>query len=323
MKRTLLFLACSGLLGAQAAPEATAELGKPARVGAIARVIGSNEELDSGLLREVTLDSASLALTFPNAVDNVVAKADEKLLILRGSLRNLAKKTTITITSSAAIGLRLREEYQGKGRFQFVLHYDPQTLQHLTKSLRPGESGSFVGVWRVPVDFMDFRFGVTTERATIIPYYDLRPAIGKLSGVFATPDGLGANATATVRVGSRFELDGLEMLVSQVTRPVKVGPYATDPNKPVLVVTVQATNRLLKPSRWGWQYFTAELLSAGAPLKAYPEIMDRATERTWSGDLAPGATVEAQFLFYPAGPLQPKAFRLAVLESGRSVEVLF
>lgn len=323
MKLALLFLALSVLLEAQAPQAATAELGKPARVGAISRVIGTNEELDSGLLREVTLDSASLALTFPNAVDNVVAKADEKLLILRGSLRNLAKKTTIRLGPSSAIGLRLWEKYQGKGRFQFVLHYDPQTLQHLNKSLGPGESGSFVGVWRVPVDFVDFRFGVTTERATIIPYYDLRPAIGKLSGAFATPDGFGANASATVRVGSKFELDGLEMLVSQVSRPAKVGPYATDPNKPVSVVTVQATNRLLKPARWGWQYFNAELLGAAAPLKAYPEIIDRATDRTWSGDLAPGATVEAQFLFYPAAPLQPKAFRLSVLESGRSVEVIF
>ena len=73
---------------AQAAFKPNAQLGVPARVGSIVKVIGTNEVLEQGNLRELTLASAELALTFPNRVENVVAKADEKLLILRGSLRN-------------------------------------------------------------------------------------------------------------------------------------------------------------------------------------------------------------------------------------------
>lgn len=316
MKRLLLGLGFAATVWAQAPFKATAELGKPARVGAIARVIGTNEEMDYRLLKEVTLESASLAFTFPNAVENVVANVDEKLLIMRGRLRNLSKGMTVGISASSAIGLRLWERYQGAGKFKFVQHYDPETLKHLQKDLKPGEEGSFVGVWRLPADFTDFRFGITTERATIIPWYDLRPAMGKLSGAFASADGIGVNPSATVRASSRFEMDGIEMVVSNVTR-------LADTAKTGLVVNVQATNKMMLPVRWGWQYFTTELLSAAEPLKAYPEIIDRASGRPWAGDLAPEAKVEAQFSFYPNGRFQATGFRLKVNETGRTIEVVF
>lgn len=295
---------------AQAPFKATAELGKPARVGAIARVIGTNEEMDYRLLKEVTLESASLAFAFPNAVENVVANADEKLLIMRGRLRNLSKGMTVGISASSAIGLRLWERYQGAGKFKFVQHYDPETLKHLQKDLKPGEEGSFVGVWRLPADFTDFRFGITTERATIIPWYDLRPTMGKLSGVFASADGIGVNPSATVRAGSLFEMDGMEMAVSP-------------PKGAAFTVLVRATNKMMLPVRWGWQYFTTELLGSSGAVKAYPEIIDRASGRPWAGDLAPGATVEAQFSFYPNGRFQATGFRFKVNETGRTIEVVF
>ncbi len=323
MERWILALAAFAVATAQTPFKATAELGKPTRVGAIARVIGTNEEMDYRLLKELTLDSATLAYTFPNAAENIVAGANEKLLVMRGQLRNLSKAMTVSISGSSAIGFRLTERYTGTGKFQFVRHFDPDTLKNLEKSLKPGEAGSFVGVWRIPADFKDFRFGITTERATIIPWYDLRPSIGKLSGVFATVDGLSLNPSATVRAGTRFEMDGIDMAVSNVNRPAQVGPYVTDASKPVLVVTVQATNKMMLPVRWGWQYFTAELIGASGPLKAYPELIDRATSRTWAGDLAAGASVETHFLFYPSGAFQPTAFRLKVNETGRSVDVTF
>lgn len=310
MKRCLLGLGMAATLLAQAPFKATAQLGVPARVGAIARVIGTNEEMDYRLLKEVTLESATLALSFPNAVENVVANANEKLLIMRGRLRNMSKGMTVSISAASAIGFRLWERYQGTGKFQFVQHFDPETLKHLEKTLKPGEEGSFVGVWRLPADFMDFRFGITTERATIIPWYDLRPTMRKLSGVFASADGFGVNPSATVRAGSRFEMDGIEMVVSAPT-----GAGHT--------VLVRATNKMMLPVRWGGQYFTTELLGSAGAVKAYPEIMDSVSGRAWAGDLAAGATVEAQFSFYPNGPFQAIGFRLKVNETGRSVDVSF
>lgn len=298
--------------------QATAELGKPATVGTTANVIGTNEPLDIGLRREVTLESAALAFTFKNPVENVVAAADEKLLILRGRIRNPEKTSNFNVSSSAVIGFRLWQRYQGAGKFSFVSHYDPETLRHFQKNLKGGESAEFIGVWRVPAGFTDLRLGITTERATIVPWYDLREAVARLpASPFTGPDGLTTLATATVPVGQTFEMDGLEYTCHGIA-PTRSG------QQPGLVVTLSVASRVLsQPARWGWQYVTAELVdAAGGVTKAYPDILDAAKNASWSGDLAPGASVRSQFMFYPAaGRSTPREFRLSWNAGGRSVTI--
>ena len=307
---------------AQAPFKPNAQLGVPAQIGAISRIIGSNERIETGTLRELTLKSCELALTFPNRVENVVARADEKLLILRGSIRNPEKTSVIQIGSSSAIGFRLWERYRGKGKFEFVLHYDPVTLKHLNKQLKFGESGDFVGVWRVPADFRDFRLGAISEQKNIVAWYDLTEHIGKIQSVFAEADGIGVKPMVTVPAGTAVEIDGIEMGPGSLSRPARIAGAASDLSKPFHVVTVTATNRMLMPARWGWQYFTTELIGAdGSATKAYPSIIDKATDAPWAGDLAAGASVTSQFQFYPSGTVQPKALRLTLNATGRSVEM--
>ncbi len=107
-----------------------------------------------------------------------------------------------------------------------------------------------------------------------------------------------------------------------VSQPDRIGGWVKDPAKPLYVVTLTATNRMLLAGRWGWQHLLAELLSEdGSATKSYPIIIDRATDQGWVGDLAPGASVTSQFLFYPSNPLKPAAFRLTFLASGRMVEI--
>ncbi|MBM3795976.1 MAG: hypothetical protein FJW31_18395 [Acidobacteria bacterium] len=142
--------------------QATAKLGQPATVGTRGFVGTTKEELEIGLRREVTLTSAELALVFPTQVENIVANANEKLLILRGEMRNPEKTSNLNLGPSSVIRFRLWQRYQGSGQFAFVNHYDQDTLQHVRKNLKAGESGKFVGVWRVPADFTDFRIGVTS-----------------------------------------------------------------------------------------------------------------------------------------------------------------
>lgn len=319
-----LSVAClfSIALMAQASFKPNAQLGIPARVGSIATVIGTKEVLELGHLREVTLTSAELALTFPNHVENVVAKVDEKLLILRGSMRNPEKKSVVHLGPSAVISLRLAARYTGTGKFTFVGHFDPVTLKHVSKDLKGGESGEFVGVWRVPADFNDFRLGVTSDQARIVAWYDLTAQVGRLRGIFAVADGVGVNRSAAVGPGTTVEIDGLELVPGGVSRPARIAGAASDPVKPFHMVTLTATNRLLLPVRWGWQYLTAELIGAdGSVTKSYPDLIDKATDRGWSGDLAAGASTTSQLLFYPGGVVQPKALRLTFLATGRTVEM--
>ncbi|MBM3795977.1 MAG: hypothetical protein FJW31_18400 [Acidobacteria bacterium] len=120
-------------------------------------------------------------------------------------------------------------------------------------------------------------------------------------------------------------MDGLEFTCEGVSQPRRIAGSPVTPDKPVWVVTLRVANRkLLLPARWGWRYLTAELVDAGGgvAIRAYPAIHDAATDAGWSGDLAPGASVRAQFLFYPSsGKLTPGEFRLTMNDTGRGVAI--
>lgn len=311
-----LTILISAALWGQAPFKPNAQLGVPAQVGSIAAIIGTKERLEIGTLRELTLESAELALVFPNRMENVVAKAEEKLLILRGSLRNPEKKSTIHLGPSAVIGLRLWQKYTGAGKFAFVAHFDPETLKYINADLKGGDSAKFVGVWRLPADFNDWRLGVTSDRPEIIAWYDLTAAVKPLVSPF------GASGSAKLPPGSTFEIDGIEIEAVGVSKPDRIGGWTMDRSKPFFVVTLKATNRMLMPVRWGWQYFTMELIGAdGSATKAYPAVIDKATDGAWAGDLPAGASVISQFLFYPASQVAPGGLRMTMLETGRRAEI--
>ena len=299
-----------------------AQLNLPARVGYDAFVIGTKEKLEIGGHRELTITSAELALTFPNRAENVIATAAEKLLIIRGSLRNAEKTSNINLGPSAVVGLRLAQRYTGTGKFAFVLHYDPVTLNHVRHNLKGGQSASFVGVWRIPADFTDFRLGFTSDTPKYVAWYDFTSTLTRLKSIHAAPGGLTTLPSAQVPANTTFSLDGLTIQPGPLTRPARIAGAATDLSKPFYVVNLNVTNSLLLPVRWGWQYINAELIAAdGSATKFYPNIINQSNDTPWSGDLDPGATATSQLLFYPATPITPRALRLTILATGRSVEL--
>jgi hypothetical protein len=323
----LCFLAALATAQTPAAPKpfkATAQLGVPYVIGAESAVIGTKEKIEVSSEREVTLDAAELSLFFPNRQENVFARAGEKLLILRGSIRNHEKTSTARLTSSESIGLRLWQAYKGPGKFKFVGTFDPSTLEYLSKQLKPGDSAKFVAVWRMPADLTDFHFGLMYDRPQKIAWYDLAPAIGRIRSTFATPDGIGATDSARVAPGQTFDLGPLEIRIDGVSEADTVAGVRRPETGHRYVVNLTVANRLLLPARWGWQYVTAELLTAdGSVLKAYPDIIDQATDRSWYGDINPGASMTARFLFPSETAKSPRALRLTLPDAGRTVEAAF
>jgi hypothetical protein len=320
----LCFLAVLGGAQTPAVPKpfkATAQLGVPYVIGAESAVIGTKEKIEVSSEREVTLDSAELSLLFPNRQENVFARAGEKLLILRGSIRNHEKTSTAHLTRTESVGLRLWQAYRGPGKFQFVGTFDPSSLEYVSKQLKPGDSAKFVAVWRIPADFTDFHLGLMYDRPRKIAWYDLAAAVGRIRSVFSTADGIGATDSAKVAAGEAFDLGALEIRLGGVSEPESVaGMRRPDPGRRY-VVNLTVANRFLLPARWGWQYVTAELLAAdGSVLKAYPDIIDSATDRSWYGDLNPGATMTARFLFHSDTAKRPRALRLTLPDAGRAVE---
>lgn len=323
----LCFLAALASAQTPAPPKpfkATAQLGVPYVIGAESIVIGSKEKLELASEREVTLDSAELSLVFPNRQENVFARAGEKLLLLRGSIRNHEKTSTARLTSTESIGLRLWQAYKGPGKFKFVGTFDPSTLEYISRQLKPGDSAKFVAVWRIPVDLTDFRFGLRYDTPKKIAWYDLAPTIGRIRSTFATPDGIGAADSAKVPSGATFDLGALEIRMDGVSEPESVAGTRRPAAGHRYVVNLTVTNRLLLPARWGWQYVTAELLAAdGSVLKAYPDIIDLATDRSWYGDSNSGTSMTARFLFPSDTAKSPRALRLTLPDAGRTVEAAF
>jgi hypothetical protein len=321
----LCFLAALASAQTTSAPKpfkATAKLGVPCVIGAESTVIGTREKVEVSSEREVTLDSAELSLVFPNRQENVFARAGEKLLLLRGAIRNHEKTSNAHVTRTESIGLRLWQAYKGSGKFGFVGTFNPSTLEYISEQLKPGDSAKFVAVWRIPADLTDFRFGLTYRSSQKIAWYDLAPVVGPIRSTFATPDGTSATDSAKVGASDTFELGALEIRMGGVSEPETVGGMRRPNGGHRYVVNLTVTNRLLLPARWGWQYVTAELLATdGSVLKAYPDIIDLATDRSWYGDLNPGTSMTARFLFPSDTAKYPRALRLTLPDAGRTVEV--
>lgn len=299
----------------------TAHLGVPIVIGWDYGVQGTKELIEAATNRELTLASAELALAFPNQEENVVAAAGEKLLILRASVRNPEKKTIANLTTSNGFTLRLWQAYKGTGKFKFVAHFDPDTLHYVSKQLKSGESGQLISVWRVPADFVDFRLGLYYDKPFKIAWYDLGPKMGHIRSVFATPDGLGTADSTKIAAGQPFDLGALEMRVGEAAEPEMLAGSRRPASGHRYVVNLTVTNRLMLPARWGWQYLTVELMNIdGSVIKAYADIIDAATDKSWYGDLNGGATTIGRFVFTSDTPKMPQALRITMPTISRTVE---
>ncbi len=298
----------------------TAQLGVPFTVGTQMVVHGSNKEIDTGDQRILVLNSARLATNYPNMAENITAGAGEKLLVLRGTFGN-PSTVVLPVGPSAFLSIRFFDG-AGKGAFKYVGIYDPNTHQVVHANLRKGESIPFDCVVRVPAEFNEFRVGLYHQNRAKIAWYDLNPVLGTIASSFS-PDGRLLLNAASARRDQRFDLDEFQMKVLGVSEPASVGGVAKG-DRPLLVVSAEVTNTMLLPARWGWQYVTPELLMPnGATVAGNGDLIDKATDKTWSGDLAAGATMTAQFVFRPEQGQRPIAFRLTTLVSKRSIQVTF
>jgi hypothetical protein len=302
----------AGILAAQPAPPRpfapTAAIGRPYVIGEDPEDYGKIK-VDYAKKYEVTLEAAELALRFPNRRDNVLAGANQKLLIFRGTARNLSKEREAVLSPGGMFGVRIWRPYAGPGEFKFVLGYNPETLQAYETKIPPGGAAKFIEVIEVPAGYEAMEVGLYFLNRQRIAWYDLKPVV-KLASVFADEGGIKALPAANVAAGTSFDLDSLDIRVAGVERTA--GGYAVD---------VDVTNRMLLPARWGWQYFTAELVGAdGAAVRFYPEVIDRTTGRAWAGDLAAGASAAGRYTFTAAAAFVPRYLRLTSVATGRVIE---
>jgi hypothetical protein len=271
----------------------TAELGKPVVIGEDVSDYGQIK-VDYAKKFEVTLESSELALRFANRRETVLAGAGQKLVILRGTARNLSKEKAADFLGSMSFGVRVWKKYDGPGTFQFVMMTDPDNLRAENTQVPPGGVCRFVEVLSVPAGYEAMQLGLYFKSTKRLAWYDLRGA--RMAP--AAPEGM-------------LALDTLDVRVAGVER-TREG-YAVD---------LDVKNPMLLPSRWGWQYFTAELVGAdGTTVRFYPGVEDSATGKAWVGDLAAGAGMTGRYSFTAGAGFVPRVLRLTSAATGRVVEV--
>ena len=310
------------LQGAQAPPKpfkATAQLSAPFTLGFQEVVSGSNEKLDTGTLRTLVVSSARVGATYPNLAENVSAGAGEKLLIVRGTLTNLSV-VELPISRTDFMTVRFWEG-KGKGEFKYVGVFDPQTHNVVHGSLRKGQSTAFECVVRIPSAFDPFRVGFYYQNPARIAWYDFKAKLGAMTSAFS-PDGFTLSDHAQAGKDRSFDFDVFRMKVLGASEPGSIGGVSKG-EQPLCIVSAEVTNTMLLPARWGWQYVTPELvMKDGSILTGSRDMIDKATDKTWSGDLPVGATMTAQFVFRPGKGQVPVAFRLTMIQNKRTIEVL-
>lgn len=291
-----------------------AKLGVPYLLGYVSRVSGSNQVLDVGSQRWVTINSVRTALFFGAKDETHVAGEGQKLVLLKCTIKN-PSNTIAQLHTSDTFQTRIFDTGAVAGDYHYIGAVD-STLAYLRKDLKKGESADFTVILRGPARFSTLRIGAyyQYQGRSNIRRYDLTASVAKSTSVFSN-DGLVYADTAKVKVDQPFELDALE---------AKVLGLRALPGENKVAVDVQVTNRTLLPAKWGWQYVSSHLTtSTGESVAYYPDFIDKATGKSWDGDIPAGASVTGEYHFSPGKPITATSCVLKTSSAKRTLTVSF
>jgi hypothetical protein len=303
----------------QPSPEfqADSRLSEPYLIGATRstadkKIVITNEHL------LISVESATLALRFPNRESNTVAGENEQLLLLSGTFRNPQKEPT-SVPGGTPVLVRIFGGTPGQ-IYRLDNFFEADSLQHLDVTLKPDQSARYTIVLRVPAEKPTLKISLR-RRDGPSRKYDFGPVVKRTGSVFLT-ESFGVASSAKVSVGQVFDLHALDVNVVSVREVSKAGTYVSSEGKYLYAAELQVTNRMLLPEKWGWQYCTPDLKDASD--KTIPwsrDMLDVQTGQTFSKDLGPGETATVLYVFSSDTKSVPRVLRLMDVRTKRHVEI--
>lgn len=303
------------MMGAQATPakpDYKAKLGTPYLVGTVGRTAGEKKVTELGNSRLISLNSAHTALAFATKRETIVARQGKMLVILGSTIKN-PEKRPILVSEASCFGLRCFEPTFKASE----VAYRGSALKSggiLSQQLKPGEAIDVWSVYEFPEQIPHLKIGIYyhTYIASQAPKFDLTNLLDKPRSVFAQSS-LRFNSSAQVSLKDKFDLDSLTFRVLGVKK-LSDGGFA---------VRIEASNDMILPERWGWQYAQAQIEdSSGQKTLNYPDFYIDSAYSDWGMNIQPRKTITGEYRFYPSNQDEPVKFSLTMNSTKRSVTVL-
>ena len=266
----------------------------------------------------ISVDSAKLALRFPNRDSITVGGQNQQLLLLSGTIKN-PQRGEISVTGGQMAAVRVFGAVAGQV-YHVEMVVETESLERLKTTLKPDQSARYTMVIRVPSD----RPALTM--ALLRPYgpirrYDFAPVVTRANSVFLN-DGVSVSSSAKAVVGQSFDLDSLDLKVTSVREVANIGSYASSAGKNLYAAEIQVTNRMLVPEKWGWQYCTPNLKDASDNSIPWSrDMLDAQSGQTFSRDLAGGETASVVYVFTSGSRIMPGVLTLQMVQSKRQVDI--
>ncbi len=305
----------AAVMGAQAAPakqEYKAKLGTPYLVGTVGRTAGEKKVTELGNSRLITLNSVRTALSFGTKRETIVARQGKMLVILGSTIKNPEKKP-ILVSDASCFALRC---YEPTFKASDV-DYRGSALKNgdiLSQQLKPGQAIDVWSVYEFPEQIPHLKIGIYfhTFIASQTPRFDVTNLIEKPTSVFAQSS-LRFNSSAQVGLKAKFDLDSLNFRVLEVKKVSDGG----------IAVRIEASNDMILPERWGWQYAQAQIEdSSGRKTTNYPDFYIDSAYSDWGMNIQPRKSITGEYRFYPSNQDEPVKFSLTMNSTKRSVMVL-
>ncbi|MFZ4506880.1 MAG: hypothetical protein ACOYON_04195 [Fimbriimonas sp.] len=296
---------------ATAPTKGTAQLpGDNGKLGVTYQLGGKDQEL------HFTLESAQIAPFYKSPEETVIAKADQRLLVLTFTVHNPQKARDMTVNFGSFQFTAVSPDDKN-----FVTNgslYQPESLRRYQGDLKPAQKVKVQVV--LPIYAAGPVRKIIVQRGPgAVLRYDLEGKLLPAKTSFS-PDGFDFVNEFTGEVGKPFDVSAVEAEVQEVaSHQGNVGNYKRYQDRLIFTVQVKYTNLLSRPLLLNWNTLKPTLLDEnGEKMGWETDMISLGTGSSISQEVAPGESIRGLLIFKGQGAQKPAKLRLLEPSSGRT-----